>query len=219
MSTVSDALDIARTFVNDDAALTWSDAILMPKVALAHGELLAKLILNGISVVHKVTSPRITVTAGSTDLGNNMPTDIGKIIKMDELAVNDDIANAIPMTKVEFIPNYDKTETLRYWAYIQQKIALLGATTDRQVCLYYEKTVPAPTKLTDVLFFNQSEIFIGPRVAALMLVNTPNFQTAQGAADANLSLVVRAQVKSGQNLPVRRRPFSWALRARRGNYL
>ena len=124
-------------------------------------------------------------------------------------------SDAVPMTTVDFIPNEDQEITLRYWCWIGQQIQLLGATNDRNVLLYYVKTLVAPTLNTDVLGINQAELFLGPRLAAICyqsLGDERKMQTCDMAANTNLGLILRAQVRQQQNLPVRKRPFSYRFR-------
>jgi len=217
MALAIDALKIARTLLNDDAMLVWHDSILLPKLAQAHTELVQKLELNGIPVVRAVTAA-ITVLAGATDLGVNLPTNIVEPSKMEERRPNEDISNTIPMTEVDYIPNLEKQDNLRYWAWLNETIQLLGANTDRVVHLYYMKSLPTPRSLTDALGVVGAESYLGPRVASLAASSVRDFANAkdkQATADASFDRIVRIQVKGQQNLPVRRRPFSYAMKNRR----
>lgn len=212
---VSDALQIARSVLGDDMGLVWTDPVLFPKVNQAHKELVAKLILNGLSVEIKA-STRITVPATDTDLGVNQPSDIIRIIKIRELATGDSITKAVDMTKQEIIPDVEQGTTLRYWAYDMETITFLGATVNRDVVIHYIRQPAEPTEVNSVLDFAMSEIYIGPRVAALAIFNKDQslYALANQMAEDNLSKLVRAQVKGDQSLPVRRRPFSYANRRR-----
>ena len=216
MSLVQDALKITRTLLNDDAGQKWPDSILMPKIVVSHLELVNKLVLNGVPVIW-TTQTLQTVTAGSLILPAQ-PTNLARPIKMDERTPGDVNTNAVPMTKVDFIPNLDQTDFLRYWAWIGQVITFLGSTQTRQVTLYYDETVPPPLTVNDSLFFTQSETFLGPRTAALVMIDSPQYGVLNQIAEANLSSIVRREVKAGQNLPVRRRPFRYAVRYRAGIY-
>jgi hypothetical protein len=219
MAILLDAVKITRALLNDDDGLTWADHLVIPKVSLAWRELLAKFQLNGIPVV-KEESTATLVSALATSITN--PTDMQTPIKLSEYGVNETIDNAIPMTQVEFIPTRQQETTLRYWSWQQQQILLLGATVNRNVLIYYIKKLDPPTHLNDKLSIDQAELFIGPRTAAIIAASTGDTARAQGCdnmAAANLSLVIRAQVKNQQNLPVRRRPFSYAVRRRQRFYI
>lgn len=208
-----DALSIARSLLGDDGGTKWTDPILMPKIKQAHGEMVAKFVLNGLRTEIK-TSTRLTLTAGSTNLGILQPTDIIRIIKLQEVAPTDSIDRAIDMTLSDPLPRQEVSQTLRYWDYRLGVLEFLGSTVDRDVIIEYFRNPAAPTKVTDPLDFPQSEIYLGPRAAALtvMVQNRMLFQMANQMAEENLSKLVRSQVKGDQNLPVRRRPFSYMLR-------
>jgi hypothetical protein len=214
MATVIDAIHIARTLLNDDAGLVWSHAVLMPKIVLAHNEMRSKLILNGIAVTYESTA-LITIPAGQLNMGMDQPADLINPIKLNEISPGDDISNAIPMERCDFIPDLDQEVTLRYWAWIQQQIVFLGATADRQVQLYYLRDLVAPKNVTDPLVLLQSETYLGARTAALCRPGTPQYVQFSQIAENSLSSIVRTEVKRSQNLPVRRRPFSWSIKNRR----
>jgi hypothetical protein len=214
MSTVQDALNITRTLLNDDAGLQWHDPTLMPKMVLAWNELVAKLVLNGVPALYNTTSPWIDIPAGQLNLGADQPTNLQVPIKMYELQPDDVVSNNIPMTKKDFLPNLQQDSTLRFWAWIQQTIQFIGSTCDRWVQLDYLGNVPTPVATTDTLFFNLSETYLGPRVAAMVMSGTPQGQDFQKTAEVNLSMLVRTEVKNSQNLPVRRKPFSYTIKRR-----
>lgn len=212
MATVKDALNIARTVLGDDMGSKWGDGVLMPKIIQAHGELVAKLALNGLPVSYETTA-RVSVVALAVTL--TLPTDLIQPIALYELGPTDAVELASLMGKVAFLPYWPQADTLRVWAWAEQEIKFLGATANRDVIMKYIKGHTAPTKVTDTLVFNQSEIFLGPRVAALALFDKDKgaYEQANQMADANLSTVVRTQIKAG--LPVRRKPFGSTLRRRR----
>lgn len=220
MSILLDAIKITRALLNDDDGLTWADHLVIPKVAQAWGEMLARFQLNGVPVVKEVTSNPILITAGTVTVV--VPADMQYPIKLDEYGVNETKDYAIPMTQQDFIPNLQQENTLRYWCWTGQTLRLLGATVDRNVLLYYISSLVAPKRLNDTLTINQSELWLGPRVAALILASTGNAQQmniANALAEDNFSTILRANVKRMQNLPVRRRPFSYQMKRRNRFYI
>lgn len=220
MSTVKDALNIARSMLNDDAMLTWGDSVLMPKFQQAHVEMESKLILNGIFVIHEA-SVALPVLAGTKTLGVNQPKDIVTLIKVKEYGINETVDQAIPMIQKDFIPEWSLTDTLRIWAWREEQLLFLGANTDRQVLIYYNKRLTAPALVSDPLPVITSESYLGPRIAALACLSTHDMESGQfwaGLAEDNLSKIVRTQVKSTQGLPSRKLPFSWRVRRGRQRY-
>jgi hypothetical protein len=212
-ATVKDALVIARSLLMDDIGSIWTDAVLFPKVKQAHQELVAKLNLNGIAVQIQ-TTVRITIPIGQLNMGVTGPTDIIRVIEIHELATGDPIENAIRMTKQDFMPYVPQDTTLRYWTYNLEQVQFLGATTSRDIIMHYLRQPAPPIEVNSTLDFDMSEIYIGPRVAALSVATKdPNlFSMTNQIAEENLSLLVRTQVKGDQSLPVRRRPFSYMRR-------
>src|SRR5713226_4235834 len=146
MALAKDAIRSARTYLNDLNGITWSDAILMPLLQEAHGELIQELELNNTGVVKAQTSPT-TVTAGS--LGITQPSGLINPIEILEGDVNAAVDTFVSLEKVSFIPLVPKTTNLIYWAWIDQVITFLGATTDRQIILRYEGTLSIPQTLND----------------------------------------------------------------------
>jgi hypothetical protein len=215
MLKVSDALELSRSFFHDNAQLEWTDSVLMPRVRQAHAEIIQKMILNGMQVIKEETTS-LTITAGSTSLGIQQPTDLNEPIDLKEYAMSETSDQAVPMVRRDFIPNWAVGENLRVWAWRENVVNLLPATTDRKVILYYKKGIVAPTQVTDPLSIIGSEIYIGPRVAALSALPDKELYAAiNSIADTNLSMLVRSMVKSNQQ-PVRRRPFSNRFRRGRG---
>lgn len=213
MATARDVLDIARDLLNDTAGLTWTDALLMEKLRLACKELAAKLALNDISYeVEEIVD--ITVNAGDTDLGANLPTDLIEPISMKEKGVGEEDAAYVNMAEKDWTPDLAQTDMLRYWVWQRGKIKFLGSTATRVIQLRYTRLMNIPIVSTDILEFPLSEIFLGPRVAALTYgtKESPQAQAANAVAQENLSTLIRIQVKGSQSLPARRRPFGYRLR-------
>jgi hypothetical protein len=202
--------------LNDDAMLTWGDSVLMPKFQQAHVEMESKLILNGIFVIHEV-SVALPVLAGVKTLGANQPKDIVTLIKIKEYGINETPDRATLMVEKDFIPDWSLTDTLRVWCWREEQLLFLGANTDRQVLIFYNKRLTAPALVSDPLPVITSESYLGPRIAALACISTHDMESGQmwaGLAEDNLSKIIRTQVKSHQHLPSRKLPFSW--RSRRG---
>lgn len=216
MATVKEALALARTHLNDDRKLHWSDVTLMPKVRQAHRELQLELQLNGLAIVREVSAD-FTITAGDTAI-TSPPTDIVDPIRMFEKAVGEPDSMFKDMDLVTFLPNADKTEFLRVWCWREEAIEFLGANTDRVIRFRYKKGLTVPTKVTDSLGLTFAELFIGPRVASIVVDSTGKHDSAEvfkSEAYGNLDKIIRMNVLPGQRNPVRKRPFGFRLRRNR----
>jgi hypothetical protein len=211
MALLSDALAIARSLLNDDLGMKWSDAILIPKAQIAHRELQVELELNSIPVVKSQTAI-ISVPAGATDLGLTQPADLVEPISIKERDAGGTAEDLVSMTEVSFIPQASRSVSLIYWAWIGERITFLGATTNREVMLRYTKSLTVPRTATDVLGFVGSELFLGPQIAYLA---TGEDRFSLQAARA-LDRLIRVNVKGMQGIMHRRRPYRSASRSRMG---
>lgn len=206
-----DVLTTARTLLDDDLAVKWTDPKLLPKAQQAFRELRAKYLLCGIPVVDEVTAV-LNVPANTTDLStvSGYPTDMIVPIWMKERQVGDDNADFIDMTPRDFIPNADQDIWLFWWAWRNQKIYLLGSLNAEQVQLRYRKDLTLPLKNSDSVLVYYSENFLAHRTAALAAYSVGNKDFAdslQMQAKENLDDIVRLNTKQIQTLPARRRPY------------
>lgn len=202
MGTLSDAVAIARSLLNDDIGNKWPDALLIPKAQVAHRQLQAELALNSIPVV-TVQATAITVTAGALNLGVSQPTDIIEPLNLKERDVGAAADEWDEMIEVSFLPQLQQDTSLIYWAWYNEKVNFVGATVNKQVLLRYSKTLTVPTKMTDSLGFIMAENFIGPQIA-YMASGDARFGDYATAA---LSTLIRTNVKGMQGTPKRRLPY------------
>lgn len=203
MANLSVALASARTYLNDDPGSVWSDAALLPKAQEAHRELQSRLWKCGSPAVRSQTADSgIVITAGSVDMGGSLPADILTPFRMVEFGTAETMANATPMTERTFLPTIAQDTLLNYWAWREDKIVFLGATTDRKVILYYRKSIAIPAVSGDPIGILLGEMYIGARTAAMAhgsVGNKDAYDIITGIAESNFQLVVDAQ--RGQQSP------------------
>lgn len=218
---VDQIMNLSRTHLNDDGAINWPDAQLLPKLQEAHKELMMELQLAGIPVINEVSAV-MTVAAGETDLSLSVdyPTDMITPIELKERLVGEPNQYFVPMTKVDFIPNIEQDTRLIWWCWRTEKILLLGALNAVEVELRYRRTLPTPTKLTDSVDFLFAELFLSRRIASLAYASAGSYERANAwAQDAQtqLSKIIRMNVnKDLQALPAKRQPYH---RRQRGDLL
>ncbi len=203
MATAREALQIARSLLNDDVALSWPDAVLFPKLQIAHRELQAKLQLHSIPAIKTETSSAITVAAGATDLGVSQPTDLILPIWLKERAVGESTEDLINMVEVQSLPSIAQDSTLRYWVWMSQKLQFVGATVNREVVIQYTKIITVPTIQSSDLGFTNSELYLGARIAYLATKDESYAVQAERA----LSDIIGIHVKALQGVAHRRRPY------------
>jgi len=208
MATLKDVIESARTFLNDDSAITWSDATLIPKAREAHRELLCKLQASDIPIT-KETSVAIVVAAGAVNLGVNQPTDMVIPIELFErLSGSSELYSS--MTPLRTVPTSATQSTrLIYWMWAGGTIEFIGATSDREVKIKYKKSITAPTKMTESYDFVQAEMYIGPRTASLALLGKDKelANSIKSIADSAFADIIQMNIVGAQNLPSRRRGY------------
>ena len=206
MAQAIQALKFARAHLNDVNGITWTDSVLMPLLQIAHSELIQELELHNTGNL-KNQSARILVTAGSLNLATNQPANLVNPISMMEGFPGDILDNFIEMEKVTFIPLETQDIWLHEWAWINQIITFLGATTDREIILRYEGVIATPVLATDPLGIIFAENFIGPRIVSLAATSSGRTAPAMDALAANnLYKIIQSVVVNDQR-PVRRRGY------------
>lgn len=197
----------ARTYLNDASAAVYTDAVLLPylKEAYEHGR--NEQALKGLPNAYKTSVQVVTIGAVV------FPTvsDLLVPIKMEERA-NGSSDLYDPMTETTWDPNATQTTSLNFWDWRNQTINFLGATTDRQVRLYYMGDMD-PTGLTtgSVNLLGNVRSFLGAKVAAFahefIQQNTTLAQAANQIAEEQLKKIIAIQIKNRQALPIRMRGF------------
>lgn len=211
MANTSVALDTARTLLNDDAGTLWTDAVLLPKLKEAHREMQTKLVLAGIPVIKAATAV-LSVPANTTDLTSvvGYPTDLIEPTWLKERTPGQQERDFVDMTEVADVPNLNPTTELIYWCWIGEKILLLGAVVNRDVKIRYMKGITVPVAGTSPIGFLFGESYLGHRTAALSASSVGN-KTAHDelTQEANMKFqeIVALNIKGGQNLPARKRPY------------
>lgn len=211
--TAADALDSARVYLNDVGKQIWTDVVLLPYLKEAYRDLLLELELQQIPILRS-KSTATTVNIGDTTV--TLPSDFVLPIKLTEKSFGSSDAPT-PMVECDFEPAVDATDTLRYWAFRNGVIDLVGSTTKRSVYLYYESGPTIPTAAGSSLGITNAEIFLGPQTAGYAAGSVGNRSlavellfiksTQLGIAGGKLESIIRANVKNQQNLPARRIPY------------
>lgn len=222
MANAVEALNSARSYLNDTGKSFWTDARLLPYLTEAYRDLLLILHSNGLPVLREKSSA-ITVAIGATSL--TLPSDFVEPIKLKErLSGSSD--TYVPMEEKDFAPDFDQVENLRYWAFREGAIEFIGATTARQVLLFYQKSLTIPTSAASALTFLYAETFLGPQTAGYAAGALGNTTLAEALlyrvgkdedvsiAGSKLDTLIRFNVKGQQNLPARRLPYRRTRRIR-----
>lgn len=206
MATAKEVFDSARAvYLNDAGGQVFTDSVLLPHLKEAHRDLQLHLLINGLPVIRE-KSDVIPVVALSTEL--TLPADFIEAISLKERGSSSD--EWVSMTEKDFEPDYQQSTTLIFWCNRDEKIMLVGATTNREVLLRYNKGLTLPKDETSQMGFRLAEVFLAAQTAqyaARALGSDSLADDCLKAAELKLDLVVRANIKGQQSLPVRRIPY------------
>ena len=192
---------------------------LLPLVKKAYRELSVELHNNGAPLLNEISEP-IDVPAESKTLGNDQPDDIVIPVRLKERGSE---AEEFSSMTEQYWESTDRPgPSLVYWAWRDEEIQFLGATTDRQIVIYYRKS-PSPIEDVDsrVSYINAIN-FLSPRTAAMAARFIGNNSRRGDELDIdaamNLSKLISRTVKGAQNITSRRKSYWQYLRNRqRGN--
>lgn len=206
--TVADVLLSARgVYLNDPSAVRLPDTKLIPALKVAQGMLETALEENSVQCKNKEAGP-IKVTAGDRIL-NPLPADFVWPVKLEErIASSSDLYN--PMVQRRWTPQEAQGPALKYWIWNNDQLQFLGATTDRDVMLYYQAIFPALNVATDGVY-NYAAEYYAAKIAWFVhtfIEQSPTLaDECNTIAESHLDQIIRIMVKKGQSMPVRRRPF------------
>lgn len=204
----SEALVPCRLALNDADAENFDDDRLIPYMAMAMRDLVGKLELNEVPSYNEISAV-IPVLAGETSL--DLPADFRSPIKLEEKASGEDPSFFARMYPREWEPTAVPQTNLIYWTYRKDSILFLGATSNRDVRLYYQ-TIGQPINsinsvitvigLENVLGLKTAENFAkyGLRNQELVDIIAPDFERQWDEFS-------RRRVKGNQSMPIKRPSF------------
>lgn len=221
--TAGEVMDKSASLMNDTAKTVYTHTAQLPYLQMALDELQENFELHNIPITNK-TSTAVTVNAGTIAINPtdgpgvitapNYPTDLSEIQQLWERLVGS-TDPYVPMGQREFL-NHTlddlPVESLMYWAYENQRIVFIGATTNRQVRIdYIAKVFPDLITTTTSLGIINARSFLNYRTAALCShfigENPTRAEELNNFAQMALDRVIGIGVKGKQSIYTRRRPF------------
>jgi hypothetical protein len=215
----SDITAVAASLLAEDTVDAnrelYHDATLLPYLQFAFEDFLEDLQANEVPVLSEISTV-ITIPQGQKVIseGFGLPADFIDPIQLRERAGSTNNV-FIEMKEVDFEPQVDPTNYLRYWTYREGEIKLIGANRDIDVLLYYVKDLTISGLSTPVTI-RRAKGILAPRLASLAALQIgENAQLAQANDNlytSALNKYLGIQVRRRQSLPSRRPGF----RSRRG---
>lgn len=212
--TTAAAILLAEPQLDSDREV-YHDATLLPYLQFAFEDYLQDLELNEVPVLNELSTP-ITIPQGQIVIseGFGLPTDFIDPIQLKERAAGT-TNTFVDMKETDFEPQIDQTNYLRYWAYREGEIKLIGANRSIDVLLYYIKDLTI-SGLSTPITIRRAKTILASRLASLAALNVGQNADLATANDnlyrSALQKYLGIQVKRRQGLPARRAGF----RSRRG---
>ena len=210
---VSDLLKDTAALLNDYNQTLYTNDSMLPFLRMALREFGRESQLYDLPLTREV-STFIRVAPAETTL--NTPADFLTPISLEERLYGEGTGKWTPMEKKDDEPDEIPSLDLKYWAFREDKIRFVGATSEREIRLVYNKSlimVTSPTGSVDIL---GSEDFLMTRTAehaARFLGENPQrADVLRGQADYILTKYTVIQNKTNQSKAVRRMPFGVTLR-------
>lgn len=215
-TTVGALLDNSAVLLNDSAKSVYTYAVQLPFFNMAQKELQELMEQNNVPATNEVAPTTLIVAVGVVAISFStvpaLPADLIEIQQLSE-RLNGAAEDYIPMTRREFLPTLvEQTESLIWWAWQNQELRFLGATTPRQLQLnYIASRLPVVTSTATSITLINADSFLQYRTAALCSQFVGENKTraddlnafAGAAADRFLGI----DTKGRQAIAVRRRPF------------
>lgn len=214
----------AAALLNDSSQAIYTNTVLLPYAQIAWDEL-AELFEENNNPAMNETNTTSVITTAMTDIGGStgpaLPNDLIEIQTLYE-RTNGSSEDWQEMKKQTFLPTFvAKSTSLVYWAWMNQIINFLGATTTRQIRIdYIGLTFASLTGPSSSIAIFNSKNFLAFRTAALAAEfageDKERAASCNGFAQMASDRLLNISVKGQQNSPARRRPFMSTYRANRG---
>lgn len=216
MALVSDVISEAQVLLNDSTGVRYTSALLLPIFKKVYRELQRKMIRSNVPVSKEISSA-ITVNAGTVALpigtggggAGELPQDLLLPIKLEERAVGDTLYT--DMRELDWEPDEAQQTTLDVWVWREQEVKLRGATVNRQIRVYYIKSLTVITAASDTIKIADSEQYLASKVAAVAAfaqgANPTRAAALQSDAENDLDELMAYHTKRLQGLRIRRKGF------------
>jgi hypothetical protein len=215
--TVTDICDESRAELNDTKVAggsVYTDAVLLPYAKKAWLELQNKYIEIGIPYPQAISAP-IAVNAGALTLTS--PSDFILSIQLRERTPGD--PTWIPMYERQWESDDPQQSVLGVWAFRDGVVYFRGATSNREVKLYYYKSFALITAASSTIPYLEAKSCLAARIAALAARYIGGMPERADALDqdamVNLDMLLGSKVRKMQSLPVRRMPYKFRGAVRR----
>jgi hypothetical protein len=194
--------------LNDPSQTSYTNAVLLPFMKMAYREYAVEKHRSGDQLLKEISTaldvPALAVVC------SNQPSDLITPISLEERA---DGSTGLynNMTKTSWEPDESQNTTLGVWNWREEQIKFRGATTAREVRIRYWKLLTDVTSTSSVIVGVNARVPLQYKVAALAagtIGGNDELATIMGNLSREwMNKIISVNVKSRQDLPVRRRRF------------
>lgn len=199
----------AKPLLNDPQGIIYNDTALLPLLNKAYRELQIRISRAGMGVTKEVAA-RVPVVAGTVSLGDGsgLPAGLLYPIEVKEGSAGAPLSDFYTMEERSWEPSFQQTTELRVWAWREEQIKFVGATTDRDVYIKFMKGLTPINDVNTPIQILNSELFLESRTAAIAAgvlgENYTRASTLNNDAEQWYDVLIGTLVKRGQRMPVRR---------------
>jgi len=224
-NTAGQITSLVRSLLNDAAGNLFTDGVLLPYATSAYRKVqraLANvqsstflsddvlLVVTAVSAVDP--SLQVSIT-DATAPPNQLPTDLLLPLKLWERLSGscDDFVEMTDLTNHGGLPSQAQGMCLEFWEWRTDGIYFIGATSDTQIRVRYQKAYPDFVDATSPVLIRNAQEAIAYFTAAMAAAarGAPEASRWDAAgADALEDLLVRATQRE-QHTTRRRRPYTW----------
>ena len=188
------AFNTARTLLNDDAGLFYTDSVLLPKLVDAFRLLEAKLRVTDASIMKDFVT--INVASGTAQLPS-LPSNIIEPIMLWEKVQAAADTTYIKMTEYDRLPDVAISPQLNYWQWDGTNVNFvpLGSSVNETVRMQFFGSLAEPTSGSSSLIFINAEYYLGPMTAAIMAGSIGEAEimaACQAQADSVIDDIIKA---------------------------
>lgn len=208
MSTFQDVADHARNvYLNDASATIYNNTRMFFWLKAAQAELLDHLGIVNDQIFREITAVNYIANAATLAVSG-----LDKPVFLEERpSTSTSTTDYRPVEERMWELGDLISENLKYWAWREGGIAVLPASTDRTVRVYYDKIISLPAAIGDPITSESWFDYLAAQASYLASMfggNNPS-RAAQCKleAEGHLDQIQRLSVKKLQSLPVKRRPY------------
>lgn len=204
----SDVMERSAAELNDPGQSLYTDAKLLPYLKQAVDDLTDEFIDNGVGSLKEV-SAALSITAGTVDMSSTLPSDVIIPVRMQERTPGQGDDDWIGMVGPSALPVRAQWSSLVHWNWRENQIYFVGATSAREVRLFYRRLFAAVTTAASAIEMPTALSFLAARTAQLAAslqgANPVRARTLYAMSARALASLIRREVRNMG--PVRRKRF------------